>query len=254
MTSSRLTLGLASGLVAGLALAAPADAFDIGAMSAPEREAFGEAVRSYLMENPEVLVEAITVLEQRQFAQAAENDGALIAMNRDAILDDGHSWVGGNLEGDVTLVEFVDYRCGFCRRAHPEVEALIAQDGNIRLILKEFPILGEQSTLASRFAVAVQQQAGDDSYKAAHDALMELRGDVTIPTLERLAGELGLDAPAVIAHMNAESVSEVLRANHQLAERLRISGTPTFILEDQMLRGYLPLEGMQEMVAAVRDN
>ncbi len=239
-------------LMAGFALSAPAGAFDVGAMTEQERDAFGEAVRSYLMENPQVLVEAINVLEQRQMEQQAGNDSALVEMHAQALFDDGHSWVGGNPEGDVTLVEFMDYRCGFCRRAHPEVEALVAGDGNIRYILKEFPILGEQSDLAARFAVAVQQLEGADAYKRTHDALMELRGDVTIPALERLASDLGLEAQPIISRMNTEDVTAVLRQNRQLAEQLAISGTPTFILGRQMLRGYLPLEGMQQLVAEVR--
>jgi protein-disulfide isomerase len=243
---------LALGLIASLA-ATPAMAFDPAAMSATERAAFGQAVRDYLMENPEVLVEAIGVLEQRQAAMETENDAALIRTHADAIFDDGHSWVGGNPDGDVTIVEFVDYRCGFCRRAHPEVEQLLSVDGEVRLIVKEFPILGEQSELSSRFAVAVQQLHGGDAYKAAHDALITFRGDVTLPALERLAEELGHEAGPVITRMNEPAVTDILRENRQLAERLRISGTPTFIMGDMMVRGYLPIDGMLELVDVVRE-
>ncbi len=244
-------LPLALGLIAGLA-AAPAVALDLSAMTDAERDAFGEAVREYLMENPEVLIEAIGVLEQRQAAMETENDAALIRTHADAIYDDGHSWVGGNPDGDVTIVEFVDYRCGFCRRAHPEVEQLLSIDGDVRLIMKEFPILGEQSELASRFAVAVQQLHGEDAYKEAHDALITFRGDVTLPALERLAEELGHEAGALITRMNEPAVTDILRENRQLAERLRISGTPTFIMGDMMVRGYLPIDGMMELVDVVR--
>lgn len=239
-------------LLAGLALGGPAQALDLTAMNETETEAFGAAVRAYLMENPQVLIEAITALEQREQAAQADNDVALVRMNADDIFADGHSWVGGNLDGDLTLVEFVDYRCGYCRQAHSEVEELVETDGNIRIILKEFPILGEQSTLASRFAISVLQTSGDEAYKRAHDALITFRGDVTVPALERLAGELGLDATQVIQGMNTDEVTEVLRQNHQLAERLRVSGTPTFVMGEHMLRGYLPLESMQQMVEAVR--
>ncbi|MFD1912937.1 DsbA family protein [Halodurantibacterium flavum] len=253
MKRTWLTPRAAAAALSGVLLAAPAGAFDIGAMTEAERDAFGEAVRGYLMENPEVLVEAITVLEQRQFEQQAGDDQALIAMNAEQIFTDGHSWVGGNSDGDVTVVVFMDYRCGFCRQAHPETEALVAGDGNIRYVLKEFPILGEQSLLASRFAISVHQMEGDEAYKRAHDALMEMRGDVTIESLQRLATELGHDGPSLVSHMNTEAVNRILRENAQLAEQLRISGTPTFIVDDQMVRGYVPLEGMEQIVAAARE-
>jgi protein-disulfide isomerase len=245
-------LPLALGLIATL-VATPALAFDPAAMSEAESDAFGEAVRDYLMENPEVLVEAIGVLEQRQQAMESENDAALIRTHAEAIYDDGHSWVGGNPAGDVTIVEFVDYRCGFCRRAHPEVEQLLSIDGDVRLIMKEFPILGEQSELSSRFAVAVQQLHGEEAYKEAHDALITFRGDVTLPALERLASDLGHEAAPLITRMNEPAVSDILRENRQLAERLRISGTPTFIMGDMMVRGYLPIDGMLELVDVVRE-
>lgn len=246
-------LPLALGLVAGLSVT-PAVAFDISAMTESERAAFGDAVRDYLMENPGVLVEAIGVLEQRQQNMEVENDAAMIRAHADDIFDDGHSWVGGNLEGDVTIVEFVDYRCSFCRRAHPEVEQLLEMDGNIRLVMKEFPILGEQSELSSRFAVAVLQLHGDEVYKAAHDALITFRGDFTVPALERLAEDMGLDAGPLLSRMNDPEVSDILRENRQLAERLRINGTPTFIMGDMMLRGYLPIDGMLQMVETVRES
>ncbi|MDP5346808.1 MAG: thioredoxin domain-containing protein, partial [Paracoccaceae bacterium] len=136
------------------------------------------------------------ILEQRQAEAQAMGDVEMVRANRDALINDGQSWVGGNPDGDITLIEFTDYRCGFCRRAHPEVEQLLESDGNIRFILKEFPILGEESVLSSRFAIAVKQIAGDDAYKAAHDMLIGYRGNITPEALERMAGELDLDAGA----------------------------------------------------------
>lgn len=237
---------------AGLAVAVPAQALDLGNMNAEERVEFGEAVRGYLMENPQVLIEAITVLEQQQLAQAATSDSQLVNANADAIFDDGHSWVGGNLDGDITIVEFFDYRCGFCHRAFPEVEELVARDGNIRIILKELPILGQQSTLASRFAVSVHQLEGDEAYKQVHDALFGMQGDVTPDRLERIAADLGLNPEPILAHVDTPAVTDVLRQNHQLAETLGISGTPSFIFDDQMVRGYVPLDGMQQLVSDLR--
>ena len=243
---------LGAALALSALIAGPAAAQSIEDMSDAERDAFRAEVRAYLLENPEVLMEAMEVLEERQAAEQAAADAAMIAAVEDELYDSERSWVGGNPQGDVTLVEFVDYRCSFCRRAHPEVEELIASDGNIRLIMKEFPILGEQSVLASRFAIATRQVEGDAAYKQVHDALITMRGDVNELSLELVAEDLGLDTDAIVAQMDSDAVTEVIRANHMLAQQLGITGTPTFVLDGQMLRGYLPLDGMRERVAEAR--
>lgn len=234
------------------ALAMPSWALDLEKMTDEERAIFREEVRAYLLDNPEVIMEAVAVLEERQAAGQAQQDFNLVAVNADDIFNDGYSYVGGNPEGDITLVEFVDYRCGFCRRAHAEVTELVESDGNIRIITKEFPILGEASTQSSRFAIAVKQVAGDDAYAAANDALIQMRSDANPVTLKRLAKTLGLDSDAILARMDSDEVSEEIRKTRELAQRLQITGTPTFVLEDEMLRGYLPLDEMRRMVAAKR--
>ena len=249
-----VTTRLAAPLLA-LCLASPAAAqgLDLTDMSEAERAAFRAEVRAYLMENPEVLMEAIGVLEQREAAARAEADAAKIEALSDRIYDTERSWVGGNPEGDVTLVEFIDYKCGYCRRAFPEVQELVASDGDIRLIVKEFPILGEQSVLASRFAIATLQVEGEDAYKQVHDRLIAMRGDMNELALELVAEELGLDVEAIVARMDDEAVTEVIRANHALAQELSITGTPTYVLGDRMVRGYVPLDGMRAMVAEERN-
>lgn len=234
------------------ATALPAMAFDPAQMNDAEKAAFGQAVRDYLMENPQVLIEAITVMEERNASAQVENDKVMIANNSEAIFNDGHSWVGGNPEGDVTLVEFIDYRCGYCKQINPHLEELVATDGNIRFILKEFPILTDESILAARFAIAVQQIGGADSYKKAHDQLMASRGPVTLDILGRLAGELGLDSAAVLNRMNTEDVTAVLRKNGQLAEQLHIQATPTFIINGEMVRGASP-DGLERAIATARE-
>ena len=229
-------------------LALPGQALDIGKMTDEERSIFREEVRAYLLDNPEVIMEAVAVLEQRQAQGQAQQDLTLVQVNADDIFDDGYSWVGGNPDGDITLVEFVDYRCGYCRRAHDEVKELVESDGNIRVIVKEFPILGEASMQSSRFAIAVKQIAGADAYEAANDALIRMRSDANAVTLGKLAGTLGLDADAILGHMDSADVSMEIQKTRELAQRLQISGTPTFVLQDDMLRGYLPLEQMRALV------
>jgi protein-disulfide isomerase len=235
------------------ALSLPAAATDLDNLTGPERDAFRAEVRAYLLDNPEVLMEAIAVLEQRQAEADMERDTMAVAANADALFSSAYDVVLGNPEGDVTIVEFMDYRCSFCRRAHPEVMDLLEFDGNIRLIVKEFPILGEQSVLASRFAIATRIALGDEAYFAMHDALMEMRGDVTQPALMALAEEQGLDSAAIMSAFDDPLVQQTIEYNHALAQRLDISGTPSFVFGDQMVRGYVPLDGMLEIVALLRE-
>lgn len=237
--------------VLSVATALPAFAFDPANMSDSEKQAFGEAIRDYLMANPEVLVESVNVLESRRAEQQALNDKQLVEDYHDAIFADGHSWVGGNPDGDLTLVEFVDYRCGFCRQVNPELEALIKSDGNIRFIIKEFPILGPASEASSRFAVAVQQIAGPDEYKRAHDALLELPPNASADALRGVAEDLGLDPQPILDRMNSDEVTAVLQANHELAGSLGINGTPAFVIGPQLLRG-TPQSGLAAAVAQIR--
>jgi protein-disulfide isomerase len=243
----------AAALVLSLALTAPVLASDLTQMTDAERAAFRDEVKAYLLENPEVLAEAIDVLNQRQAEAAAQGDMALVQAHADALFHDAESWVGGNPEGDITLVEFTDYRCGYCRKAHDEVAELVKSDGNIRFVVKEFPILGEASIASSRFAIAVRQIGGDEAYKAAHDALITLRGEPTPDTLTRLATDLGLDATAVLDAMDSPDVSAVIAANHDLGNRMQINGTPTFVIDGTMVRGYVPLDGMREIVRQQRE-
>lgn len=233
-------------------LGTPAAALDLSAMSAADKAAFGEAVKTYLMENPEVLVEAINKLEERQQAAQADNDKVLVQSNAEDLFHFAGDWVGGNPEGDVTMVEFIDYKCTYCKKAYEVVEEVLKKDDKIRFVVKEFPILSEQSVLAARFAVATRQVAGDAAYEKVHDALMAVRGDITLDSLQRLAEEQKIDAKAVLARMNTEEVTAVLRTNAQLAERMAIAGTPAFVVGGQLLRGYAPAEVMAQIIADER--
>lgn len=221
-------------------------------MSDTERDTFRSEVRQYLLENPEVLMEAIGVLEARQAEAENMRDERAVALNKDALVNDGHSYVGGNPDGDVTIIEFIDYRCGFCRRAHPEVAELVETDGNIRVITKEYPVLGEQSLLAARFAVATKTIAGDAAYADISDALIALRSDVTEASLRSLSEAYGFDTDAILSEMNSDTTTEILRENRALGDRMAITGTPTFVFGDQMVRGYVQLPEMRRIVEELR--
>jgi len=233
-------------------LAAPAVAFDIAAMSDAERAVLQEELRVYLMANPQVILDSVNQMGAQQAEQQAQDDLSLVATNAEALFEDGYSWIGGNPEGDITVVEFLDYRCGYCRKAHEEVAQLLEADGNIRLIVKEFPILGESSAISSRFAIAAKQVGGDEAYKAVHNAMMSFGGEPSTAALGRLADGLGLDAETIVARINSEEVAKEIAETRALAQRLQIRGTPTFVIGGQLVRGYVPLDAMQKIVKEER--
>lgn len=247
---NRFSLAFTAALMIGTAL--PAAALDLSTLSDAERQAFRDEVRAYLLDNPEVIMEAVSVLEKRQAAQAQQDDLALVRANADALFDDGYSHVAGNPDGDVTMVEFVDYRCGYCRKAYGEVQELLKSDGNIRLILKEYPILGEDSLNSARFAVSAQLLLGEEAYDALHHKLITLRGAASTENLIALANDLGLDGQAIADGMTDDRVDDILGKNHALAQRLQITGTPAFVLGETLARGYMPLDQMQKFVANIR--
>lgn len=230
------------------ALATGAFAQNLKPMTEEERALFRSEVRAYLFENPEVIMQAVEILQNREAENQERADFDLVAQNSALLFDDGYSFVGGNPDGDIVLVEFLDYRCGYCKRAHGEVAQLLESDGNIKWIVKELPILGDASVLASRFAVAVKQVSGPDSYEAVGTALMNFKGDITLPALRRLGNTFGLDMPAIEARMDSDAVTAEIAQTRALADALQISGTPTFVMQDELLRGYLPLDQMQALV------
>lgn len=220
-------------------------------MTDVEREAFRTEVRAYLLDNPEVILEAIQVLEQRQADAEAVGDLQLVVDNYDELVNDGYSFIGGNPEGTITIVEFSDYRCAFCKRAHDEVIGLLAANDDIRLVLKEFPILGPDSTITAKAALSILVHQ-PEFYEDYSDALMRHNGPVREQNLASIASEVGADPELMLAHMDDEVVSQMIARNHALGQSMQISGTPTFVIGPDMLRGFLPQAGMQQMVDDAR--
>lgn len=234
--------------------AVPLDIQDVesGALVFANEAEFRARVRAYLLEEPEVLIEAMQVLEQRRAMQEAKTEQRMISNLSSQIFDDGFSFVGGNPNGDITVVEFQDYRCGYCKRAHGEVQELIESDGNIRLIIKEFPILGPDSDRTSQMAIATMITQGPEAYKRISDALMTYGGPINDSALDRIARSVQIDFDAVTDAMNDPEVARRIDETRQLGRQLAISGTPTFIVGTKMVRGYLPLADMREVVALSR--
>ena len=229
---------------------ASAQSFDD--MSDADAEAFGAAVRAYLLDNPEVIMEAVAILEQRQQQEAVTSDLDLVAQYYDQIFNDGYSAISGNPDGPIMIVEFSDYKCGYCKRAYPELLQLIEDNPDIRFVLKEYPILGAESILASRAAISVLVNEGEAAYERFHDALMRENGPLTELSLPLIAEGLGLDSARMMEMMNSALVTQMIQSNRTLGQQMQVSGTPTFVVGTQMLRGYVPLAGMQQLVDETR--
>lgn len=251
----------AAALAVALGLAAPpALAQDTATpLSAPgasmdpeERALLRSEIRGYLLEHPEVIMEAIEVLERRRRAAENEAEADLVARLAPELFDDGYSFVAGNPDGDVTVVEFIDYQCGFCKRAHPEVRTLIESDPGLRYVVKEFPILGPASRTAAEAALAAMRQDDGRRYLAFNDALMAHDGQLDGDAVWQIADEVGLDVDRLRRDAASDEVASMIDRTYSLARALRIEGTPTFVIGDRLVRGYVPLDRMRATVAEVR--
>ena len=229
-------------------LATRSFALDLSKMSAAERALLQEEIRLYLLENPEIIMEAVDVLRKKEQQAAIQSDFELVKKHEKAIFEDGFSFIGGNPNGDITLVEFVDYRCGYCKKAHNEVEKLLSTDGNIRFVIKEFPILGDDSLVLSKFALAIKIVHGDEIYKLVHDILIKMKSPPSEKAFNQIMSNLNLDANLVKSAMESNEVNGMIAYTRTLAEKLKISGTPTFIMNDELIRGYVPFDTLINIV------
>lgn len=214
-----------------------------------DRPAIERMVREYLIANPEVLVEAMQALEQRQQTAADQKARAALKQNRAQIFNDDASPVGGNPKGDVTVVEFFDYNCGYCKAVHDDAVKLVKEDGRLRYVYKEFPILGPGSIVAAKAALAARAQG---KYLEAHNALMSHRGRLDEAAVLRVLGDAGLDVTKLKADMEAPAVAKAIESNLLLADKLGIRGTPAFIIGDELAPGAIKLDEMKRMVAEAR--
>ncbi|WP_339635330.1 DsbA family protein [uncultured Sneathiella sp.] len=213
-------------------------------------EAFGERVRGYLLSNPQVLHEVIAELKKQDEIASAKQQKEMMTTLAADLKNDGYSYVAGNPDGDVTIVEFFDYRCGYCKKSFPDLMKTVEEDGNIRLVLKEFPILGPESILASQAAIAAIEQ---DKYMELHTALMTSRGGLSIDRIRTLATDVGIDVEKLEVDMQADEVRETVEKNYRLAKQLGIDGTPAFVINEEFIPGLISGAEMKQIVAEVRE-
>ncbi|MCS6931655.1 MAG: DsbA family protein [Acetobacteraceae bacterium] len=228
-------------LLAGAAVAQP--------LSEAQREEVVRILRDALTRDPSILRDAIAAMQADDERREAEARRDAIRAEAAALLRDPADPVRGNPAGDVTIVEFYDVRCTFCRRLHPELEALIAADRGVRVVMKDLPILGPQSVWAARALLAAHRQGG---YARLQDALLRMRGEPTEAAIQAEARRLGLDWQRLRRDMEDPAIMARIEANIALAQRLGISGTPALVIGDTLVPGAVDQRSLAAMVAAAR--
>lgn len=216
-----------------------------------DRAEVGEIVREYMLQNPGLLEEMVAALEDEQFAAGAEAQRQAIIDNRDTIFESPHGFVAGNPDGDITLVEFFDYNCPYCRQMTPVVMELVESDPELRVVFRDWPVLGEQSVEASRVALALKN-AAPESFLAFHTEMMSQRGRVDGERALDVADELGVDRDAIEAAMDAPEVDAALQETQQLGNRLALRGTPSYVLGDEVLGGAVGGDNLRDRIAELR--
>lgn len=249
VSSGLLLVFLATGLAPRPALGQPYTEQQIKRLALDALRESPELVLEIIRDNPEVIAQAVAILQERERAQQAQAAQAALATHRDALFNQPHGPMLGNPDGDVTIVEFFDYNCGYCRRNSRVIHDLLEADNQIRVLLREWPILGDGSRFAARASLAAQQQ---DQYQAFHRALMDLPGQATESSVISAARTLGLDVEKLRRDMAAPEVDAHLALSHQLARALGFTGTPAFVVGNTVAPGFISLERLQELVQQSR--
>jgi protein-disulfide isomerase len=219
------------------------------ALMPKDRAGLDQAIHDYLMAHPEAVLDALKAAQQQADAQAAEQSRRVISTKQKELQDSPDDLIQGNPKGDVTLVEFFDYRCPYCKQVEPSLDALLKEDGKLRIVYKEFPILGEASVYATRVALAAKKQG---KYAAFHRAMMVTKGDIGDETVLNVATALGIDVSQIKADMSAPEIDRQIDKNYALADALNIQGTPAIIVGDTLIPGAVDLDTLRKDIAAAR--
>jgi protein-disulfide isomerase len=234
-------------LLLGLLLLAP-PALAQG-FSPEQRAEIVEILREALRRDPAILREALMAMEEAELRDRTEARRAAIEQNGDALFRDAADPVKGNPQGSLTIVEFFDARCGYCKQLHPAMEALVRRNPDLRVVMKDLPILGPNSVLASRALLAAQRQG---RYGPLYDALLTLRGEPTEAVIRQHAERLGLDWARLRRDMDDPAIQRRLEGNIQLARQLGVEGTPALVIGTTLVPGALELEQLERLVAEAR--
>jgi protein-disulfide isomerase len=242
----RLLLALALAVIP-VVIAGPARAGE--ALTPAQTKAVQEIIRDYLTKHPEVLIDALEAARAKAKADELHATEMAIRDHRAALYDDPDSVVGGNPNGDVTLIEFFDYRCPYCKEVQPSLERLLMKDRHLRIVYKEFPILGAASVYAAKMALAARAQG---KYLAFHRAMMDTKGSISDDVVRHVAASVGIDVAKAEIGMKNPAIEAVIKKDYALADALGIAGTPAFILGGKLIPGTIDLASLMQLIASAR--
>ncbi|HUL88248.1 MAG TPA: DsbA family protein [Pseudolabrys sp.] len=243
---------IAAACAALLAIAVP-QASRADEFSASQRGDIERIVREYLVAHPEVIQEAMTELEKRQTAAEAEKHKAAVKQYSENLFTSPRQVVLGNPNGNVTFVEFFDYNCGYCKRAMDDMLTLLKDDPKLKIVLKEFPVLGPGSVEAAQVAVAVRMQdKTGKKYLEFHQKLLGGRGQADKARALAVAKDIGLDMGRLDKDLASPEVKATLQESFKLAEALGLNGTPSYVIGDDVVVGAVGLDALKEKVNTSR--
>ncbi len=216
--------------------------------SAAQKTELDALIKDYILKNPQVLMDSVNNYRAQQTQQ--EDQKAVQALkDNSAYLLNGTLPVAGNKSGDLTIVEFFDYNCGYCKQAYNAVQQGIDSDKGLRFVFVDMPILSESSHLASKYALAAHKQG---KYWELHQGLMKFSGPKNEETILNIAKVAGLNVDKLKADAQSPEIEETLKKNIELSQKLAISGTPAFIVGDEIVRGYIPYDAMKTIIEQQR--
>lgn len=212
-------------------------------LSDAQRDEVNKMIRQYILNNPEIIPEAVEVLRSRQNAAA-------LMQSQDLLYNDGYSYVAGNVDGDITLVEFYDYNCGFCKQVPEIIARLIEDDKNLKVIFKELPILAESSEFASMAAMAAMKQG---KFLEFHSAMMKNNRTVNEELVFKVASDVGLDEETLIKDMADPEIAANIQRTKYLVQNIGVSGTPGFVIGDQIVPGFRSYDDLKQIIDRQRE-
>ncbi len=244
----RTAISIAFAMLLAFPAAASAQTF-----SADQRHQIENIIKDYLTNHPEVMQDVMAAMDKKQQEADAEKVSATIKANNATLFNSPHQVVLGNPQGNVTMVEFFDYNCAFCKRALPDMLSLLKTDPNLKFVLKEFPVLGEGSVAAAHVAVAARMQDSTGKrYMQFHQKLLGGRGPADMARALAVAKEVGFDMPRIEKDMNSGEVKTTIDEDMKLADELGVSGTPSYVVGDELVVGAVGLDELKQKIAALR--
>ncbi len=221
-------------------------------MTAEQRKQVEEIVRDYIMQNPQLIQDALVKLEQQREERETAERAQTIKQRSATLFNSTRQAEVGNPNGDVVLVEFFDYNCGFCKRAMADLTKLLETDSNLRVVLKEFPVLGQNSVEAAQVSIAVQMQA-PDKYLEFHSAMLNGRGRANKGRALMVAEQMGLDLDRLQADMKKSEVSATIEEVYALANSLGLTGTPSYVIGDEAVFGAVGYDELKKKIDDLRN-